>query len=98
MGWGEARHKHKLRNQQKILLAKYHLTLDIPRDITVDNDKYFDNAMFKDFYHQVRMKVTFASLYHAQSNGAVERANALIFEAIKKILEGEKKAIWPKSC
>jgi hypothetical protein len=31
------------------------------------------------------MKVTFASLYHPQSNGAVERANALIFEAIKKI-------------
>jgi hypothetical protein len=34
------------------------------------------------------MKVTFASVYHPQSNGAVERANTLIFEAIKKILEG----------
>jgi hypothetical protein len=27
-------------------------------------------------------------------NGADERANALIFEAIKKILEGEKKGKW----
>jgi hypothetical protein len=35
--------------------------------------------------------VSFAYAYHPQSNGAVERANTLIFEAIKKILEGEKK-------
>jgi hypothetical protein len=40
------------------------------------------------------MKVSFASVYHLQSNGAVERANTLIFEAIKKILEGEKKGKW----
>jgi hypothetical protein len=25
----------------------------VPRHIIVDNNKYFDNAMFKDFYHQV---------------------------------------------
>jgi hypothetical protein len=37
------------------------------------------------------MKVTFASVYHPQSNGAVEKANSLIFKAIKKILEGENK-------
>jgi hypothetical protein len=64
--------------------------------ITINNDKYFDNAMFKDFCHQVEMKVIFASVYHPQSNGAVERANTLIFEAIKKILEGEKKDKWVK--
>jgi hypothetical protein len=50
--------------------------------------------MFKDFCHQVRTKVSFAYVYHPQSNGAVERANALIFEAVKKILEGEKKGKW----
>jgi hypothetical protein len=37
------------------------------------------------------MKVTFTSVYHPQSNGVIERANSLIFEAMKKILEGEKK-------
>jgi hypothetical protein len=56
--------------------------------------KYFDNAMYKDFYQQIGMKVAFASLYHLQSNDIVERANTLIFEAIKKILEGEKKGKW----
>jgi hypothetical protein len=40
------------------------------------------------------MKVSFASVYHSQSNRAVERANALIFEAIKKILKGEKNCKW----
>jgi hypothetical protein len=50
--------------------------------------------MFKDFYHQVGIKVAFTSVYHHQSNGAIERANALIFEAIKKILEGETKGKW----
>jgi hypothetical protein len=53
-----------------------------------------DNAKFKDFCHQIRMKVSFASVYHLLSNKAVEQANALIFEAIKKILEGEKKGKW----
>jgi IS30 family transposase len=63
----------------------------IPHYITVDNTKYFDSTMFKDFCEQVKTKVAFTSVYHPQSNGAVERVNALIFEAIKKILEGEKK-------
>jgi IS30 family transposase len=56
----------------------------VPRDITVDNAKQFDNDMFKNFCHQIRTKVAFTSVYHPQSNGAVERANALIFEALKK--------------
>jgi hypothetical protein len=37
------------------------------------------------------MKVAFTSVYHPQSNAAVERVNSLIFNAMKKILEGEKK-------
>jgi hypothetical protein len=33
-------------------------------------------------------------MYHTQSNEAVEKANCLIFQAMKKILEGEKKGKW----
>jgi hypothetical protein len=66
----------------------------VPQQMTVGNAKYFDSAMFKDFCHQVGMTVSFASVYHPQSNRAIERANALIFEAIKKILEGKKKGKW----
>jgi hypothetical protein len=67
---------------------------NIPQQITVDNAKYFNNDMFKDLHHQGGMKVAFASIYHPQSNGAVERVNAIIFKAIKKILEDEKKGKW----
>jgi hypothetical protein len=70
----------------------------VPWHITVGNANYFDNAMFKDFCHQVGMKVAFVSVYHPQSNRAAERANDLIFEAIKKTLEGEKKANGLKLC
>jgi hypothetical protein len=65
-----------------------------PQQIHIDNAKYFDSIMFKDFCHQIRTKVSFASIYHPQSNMAVERANTLIFEAIKKILKSEKKDKW----
>jgi hypothetical protein len=66
----------------------------VPRHITVDNAKYFDNAMFKELCQQIGMKVAFTSIYHPQSNGAVKKANSLIFEAMKKILDGEKKGKW----
>jgi hypothetical protein len=66
----------------------------VPQQITVDNAKYFDSVMFKDLCHQFGAKISFISIYLPQSNGVVERANALIFEAIKKILEGEKKGKW----
>jgi hypothetical protein len=42
------------------------------------------------------MKVAFASVYHPQSNGAVERANTLIFEGIKKSSKVKRKANGPK--
>jgi hypothetical protein len=42
----------------------------------------------------IRMKLHFASIYHAQSNGVVERANGQIFSAIKKCLFDQKKGKW----
>jgi hypothetical protein len=36
----------------------------------------------------------FASVYHPQSNGVVERANGQIFSAIKKCLFEQKKGKW----
>jgi hypothetical protein len=66
----------------------------VPRHITVDNAKYFNNAMIKEFCQQIDTKVAFTSVYHPQSNEAGEKANRLIFQAIKKILEGEKKGKW----
>jgi hypothetical protein len=38
--------------------------------------------------------VKFSSVYHPQSNGAVERANGLIFSGIKKCLFDQKQGKW----
>jgi hypothetical protein len=40
------------------------------------------------------VKAAFKSVYHPQSNGVVEKANTLIFTAIKKILENQSKVKW----
>jgi hypothetical protein len=67
---------------------------EVSRKITVDNAKQFDCNIFKDFCHQMGIKGDLASVYHPQFNGAVERANTLIFFAIKKILEDQPKGKW----
>jgi hypothetical protein len=63
----------------------------VPRKIMVDNAKQFDCHIFKNFYHQMGVEAAFTSVYHPQSNGAVEKANTLIFSAIKKILKDQSK-------
>jgi len=90
----QATHQHHIRNNQKILLAEHHLQVRVPREITVDNSKQFDSQLFREFYYSVSMKVIFASVYHPQSNGAVERANGIIFDSIKKCLFDQKKGKW----
>jgi hypothetical protein len=79
---------------QKFIWQNIICCYGVPEQITIDNAKYFDSAMFKDSCHQIGTKVSFTFVYHSQSNGAVERANALIFEAIKKIPKGQKKGKW----
>jgi hypothetical protein len=66
----------------------------VPREITVNNAKQFDCHVFKDFCYQMGVEVAFTSVYHPQPNGAVEKANALIFTTTKKILENQPKGKW----
>ena len=39
-------------------------------------------------------KLCFASVYHPQSNGAVQRANCIIFSGIKKNITEQPKGKW----
>jgi hypothetical protein len=66
----------------------------VPRKITTDNAKQFDCHIFKNFWHHMGVEAAFASAYHPQSNGAVKKENALIFTAIKKVLEDQSKGKW----
>lgn len=69
----------------------------VPSRITVDNGKQFDSAQFKNFCEELAIQINFASVYHPASNGAVERANVLIFESVAKALFEAKKGKWPKN-
>jgi hypothetical protein len=62
--------------------------------VLVDNGKQFDSLDFRDFCFSIGTKLAFASVYHPQSNGVVERANGKIFTTIKKMLLDDKKAKW----
>jgi hypothetical protein len=66
----------------------------VPSELTVDNGKQFDSQDFRDFCFSIGTKPIFASVYHPQSNGVVERANGKIFTAIKKRLLDDKKGKW----
>jgi transposase InsO family protein len=66
----------------------------VPRELTVDNGKQFDCYTFKEYCKTLGTQVKFSSVYHPQSNRAVERANGLIFSGIKKCLFDQKKGKW----
>jgi hypothetical protein len=66
----------------------------VPTYITVDNGKQFDCTEFRNFCSELNIKLTFASVNHPQGNGAVERANGLIFTAISKTLFNVAKGKW----
>jgi len=60
----------------------------------VDNGKQFDSDKFKEFYKSIGTKIAFALVYHPESNGAVERANRVIFSAVSKTLFNLRKGKW----
>jgi hypothetical protein len=66
----------------------------VPYEVTVDNGKQFDSADFKDFCTYLGTKLCFASVYHPRSNGAVERANGVIFAGIKRNITCVPKSKW----
>jgi IS30 family transposase len=69
----------------------------IPWEITVDNCRQFASEEFKDFCKTLRIQIDFALVYHPQSNRAVEKANGLIFRAIKKCLLNQAHGKWAEA-
>ena len=66
----------------------------VPSYIIVDNGKQFDCTYFINFYSELGIKLAFASVNHPESNGAVERANGLIFSVVSKALFDMPKGKW----
>jgi hypothetical protein len=66
----------------------------VPSYITVDNGKQFDCTDFRNLCSKLGIKIAFASVNHPESNGAVERANDLIFSLVSKALFDLPKRKW----
>jgi hypothetical protein len=95
--WIEARAVFTITSKtaQKFFWQNIVCRFGVSSELMVDNGKQFDNQDFKDFCFSIGTKLAFASVYHPQSNGVVERANGKIFIAIKKMLLDNKKGKWP---
>jgi hypothetical protein len=66
----------------------------VPRTLTFDNGKQFNSDKFKEFCGSIGTKIAFALVYYLESNGAVKRANRVIFSAISKTLLNLYKGKW----
>lgn len=65
----------------------------VPYTLIADNDKQFDNHIFKGFCMDLRIELRFCSPAHPQANGQVEAANKTI-KRLLKIKLGKKKRAW----
>jgi hypothetical protein len=94
--WIEARAVSTITSKtaQKFFWQNIVCQFRVPSELIVDNGKQFDSQDFRDFCFSIGTKLAFASVYHPQSNGVVERANDKIFTAIKKRLLDDKKGKW----
>jgi hypothetical protein len=60
----------------------------------VGNGKQFDSDKFKEFRQSLGTQIAFTSVYHLESNVAVERANRVVFSTISKTLFNIRKGKW----
>ncbi|CAL2276958.1 unnamed protein product [Prunus armeniaca] len=67
----------------------------IPNVIVTDNGRQFDNAKFKQFCCNLKIKLCIASPAHPQSNSQVEAVNKIIKKTLKTKLDKDK-GCWPE--
>ena len=65
----------------------------VPRVLVSDNERQFDNALFKDFCEHFGIQNHYSSPAHPQANGQAEVANQSLLKIIKTRLEGAK-GVW----
>jgi hypothetical protein len=67
----------------------------MPKEFITDNGKQFNSNKFREMCKGLNLEIRFSLVVHPQSNGAAERTNGKILEALKKRLEGAAKGKWP---
>jgi hypothetical protein len=94
--WNEAKPLASITSDsvQKFFWQNIVCRFGVLRTLTIDNGKQFDSDKFKEFCTSIGTKLAFASIYHPESNGAVERANRAVFSTISKTLFNLHKGKW----
>ena len=59
----------------------------VSHTLVTNNGKQFDNAKFKEFYSNLRIKNAFSSPAHPQANGQIITINKIIKDILKVKLE-----------
>jgi hypothetical protein len=85
----------KSKTAQKFFWQNIVCRFGVPSELTVDNSKQFDSQDFRDFCLSIGTKPVFASVYHPQSNGVVERANGIFLVPSRKGFLTTKRANGP---
>nr|ABB46826.1 retrotransposon protein, putative, Ty3-gypsy subclass [Oryza sativa Japonica Group] len=80
---------------QKFVWKNFVCRFGVPKKFITDNGKQFNSSKFKELCEGLNLEIRFTSVAHPQSNGAAERANGKILEALKKRLKGAAKGKWP---
>ncbi|XP_074327281.1 uncharacterized protein LOC141665201 [Apium graveolens] len=78
---------------KKFMLEQVITRFEIPKVCASDNDTQFVGNKFITFLHHFEIQQKFSSMGHPQGNGAIEAANKIIFDEIKK-RSGEAKGLW----
>nr|CAE02216.2 OSJNBb0002N06.6 [Oryza sativa Japonica Group]CAH66592.1 OSIGBa0092G14.3 [Oryza sativa] len=81
---------------QKFVWKNIVCCFGVPKEFITDNGKQFDSDKFREMCEGFNLEIRFTSVAHPQSNGAAERTNGKILEALKKRLEGAAKGKWPE--
>jgi hypothetical protein len=94
--WIEARAMSTItmKTTQKFFWQNIICLFGVPSELTVDNEKQFNNQNFREFCASIGTQAVLASVYHPQSNRVAKRANGKNFSAIKKRLLVDKKGKW----
>lgn len=71
---------------QKFVRKNIVCWFSVPKKFIIDNGKQFDCNKFREMCEGLNLEIRFASVAHPPPNGAAERANGKILEALRNAL------------
>jgi hypothetical protein len=97
VGRGKTVVKHHFGDDTEVLLVEHRMPLRSADEVILVNGKQFDSTDFKEFCTYLGTRLCFASVYHLQSNGAVDELTTSFLPVSKETSLSCQKANGAKS-